>query len=270
MISSSQKKYPFFLGSTSYVYHADILTNVTRLAPLVDDIELVIFTADEENNLPSRDLLQTIDKIAGEKGCGFTIHLPLHLFFGARNDEFRQSSIILAADTINCTRSLDPRGYVLHLNGPVTDRQCEEADWNTWIERCCSSLDEISSRSVPLSYICIENLEGYDITRLCSVLDAIDVSLCLDIGHLWLQEKDPVPFIETYGERIKIVHLHGINKRDHSSLIHADKNEVYRVLDALKAHSFSGVLTLEVFSTGDLFTSIEVVEMWAAGRSGVS
>ena len=41
---------PFRLGTTSYIIPADILPNVRYLADKVDDIELVLFEADDYSN----------------------------------------------------------------------------------------------------------------------------------------------------------------------------------------------------------------------------
>ena len=46
-------KRTFRLGSTSYVYPDDILPNVGKLATVVDDIELVLFKADDYGTNPT-------------------------------------------------------------------------------------------------------------------------------------------------------------------------------------------------------------------------
>ncbi len=52
MLKSLKNRFPFRLGTTSYIIPADLMTNVRLLSPLVDDIELVLFEADDESNLP--------------------------------------------------------------------------------------------------------------------------------------------------------------------------------------------------------------------------
>lgn len=42
----------FRLGSTSYVWPADILPKVRQLGPRVDDVELVLFEVEGNSNLP--------------------------------------------------------------------------------------------------------------------------------------------------------------------------------------------------------------------------
>lgn len=47
------------IGATSYTYSADILTNVKKLAGLVQDVELVLFEIeDPERDIPSQALVR--------------------------------------------------------------------------------------------------------------------------------------------------------------------------------------------------------------------
>ena len=56
---------PFRLGTTSYIWPDDILPNVRQLAPLVDDIELVLFESDEYgSNLPDKDVIAELKQLA--------------------------------------------------------------------------------------------------------------------------------------------------------------------------------------------------------------
>jgi sugar phosphate isomerase/epimerase len=260
-------RYPFPVGTTSFVYHADILTNVQNLASLVDDIELVLFVVEKEDNLPSPGLLDQITGIAGPAGMGFTVHLPLHLALGGPRENDRLSSVCLAADIINLTECIRPRGYIIHLNRDTPGAETTDESWTTWTEFCCTSLADIINRTGAASCLCIENLESYEISRLEPVLSQLPVSLCLDIGHLWVQGINPVPVIEHYAENIRIIHLHGIDKRDHSSLEHMEFREVKNVMDALLGCGFTGVVTLEVFGYDDLLTSLTVLKRWAGERN---
>ncbi len=67
------------LGTTSYINPADIITNARKLAGRVDDIELVIFQADHEDDLPDRDAIDELIQIASDHNMTYTVHLPLNL-----------------------------------------------------------------------------------------------------------------------------------------------------------------------------------------------
>ena len=62
-----------------------------------------------------------------------------------------------------------------------------------------------------------------------------------------------------------MIHIHGINGRDHQSLVWQAPTEVKRVLDFLEDTKFAGVLTLEIFNLDDLRSSKQVVEQWENG-----
>jgi sugar phosphate isomerase/epimerase len=91
------------------------------------------------------------------------------------------------------------------------------------------------------------------------VLDRIPVSRCVDVGHLWLDGHDPIPYLRAALPRTRVVHLHGIAGRDHRSLAFMPGEHVRAVLDELRRANYSGVLTLEIFSEEDFISSMEVI-----------
>ena len=65
------KRFPFRIGTTSYIIPEDILPNVVFLADLVDDIELVLFEVDNgPNNLPDKKVIAELVKIARQHQIG--------------------------------------------------------------------------------------------------------------------------------------------------------------------------------------------------------
>jgi hypothetical protein len=48
---------PFRIGTTSYIYPDDILPNVHRLKGKIDDIELVLFEANNAGNIPLAEVV---------------------------------------------------------------------------------------------------------------------------------------------------------------------------------------------------------------------
>jgi sugar phosphate isomerase/epimerase len=79
------------------------------------------------------------------------------------------------------------------------------------------------------------------------------------VGHFWLQEADPLAFLERWSDRVRVVHLHGIAARDHASLAHKPQERLDPVVDYLRQR-FQGVLTLEVFSREDFESSLEALK----------
>ena len=107
--------------------------------------------------------------------------------------------------------------------------------------------------------LCVENLENYPPEHLLPLLAETPASLCIDVGHLWLTGRDPLPFLEAHLPRSRVIHLHGTGERDHQSLLKQGTGPVAAVLSLLVARRFDGVLTLEVFGREDFASSRRLV-----------
>ncbi len=108
--------------------------------------------------------------------------------------------------------------------------------------------------------LAVENLETYPLDFIQPVLDRIPVSRCVDIGHLWLDDHDPIPYLRSALARTRVVHIHGIAERDHRSLSFMSQEKVRKVWNELIQAGYEGVLTLEIFSEEDFISSLEVIE----------
>jgi len=260
------KNIPFRVGTTSYIYRADIFPNVKKLAHIIDDIELVLFDCGDDDGVPKPDVLDKIKKIGCKSEMSFTIHLPLSLSLGDPDKATRDTSVDLVSKIIDRTNIVTPAAYIIHLNSGKSADSDFSAGWYAWTTSCRESLRVIIPQVKDAGALCIENLESYHPSRLAPIIETLPVSLCLDIGHLWVQNLDPVLFIEKYRERIRVVHIHGINKRDHASLEYVDKNELNRALNALVEIGFNGILTIEVFNKRDLKRSLRKIREWSNSR----
>jgi sugar phosphate isomerase/epimerase len=117
MMKRLKNRFPFRLGTTSYIIPADLMTNVRFLAPYVDDIELVLFEADDESNLPDEKTISTLHEIACSNDLSYTVHLPLGLLLGAVDEEERRRSVKKALHIVELTSPLNPAAYVVHFEG---------------------------------------------------------------------------------------------------------------------------------------------------------
>jgi sugar phosphate isomerase/epimerase len=91
------------------------------------------------------------------------------------------------------------------------------------------------------------------------VLDRIPVSRCVDIGHLWLDGHDPIPYLQAALPHTRVVHMHGLAERDHRSLAFMPLEKARTVWEELVRTDYAGVLTLEIFSEDDFLSSLEVI-----------
>lgn len=261
--------YPFRLGTTSYIIPADILLNVQYLADKVQDVELVLFEVDDgPNNLPMPEVIDELIELADEHDLTYTVHLPLDLHLGADGDE-QHVSLIKARTLIERTRALKPWAYVMHLDGrEVKDKPTAEAlaRWQTQSQR---ALELVAEWAGGTNRVAVENLERYPLDFISPVLDQLPVGRCVDVGHLWLDGHDPVPYLREALPRTRVIHLHGIVERDHQSLVHMLPEQIDPVIGLLLHQKYAGVLTLEIFGEDDFYSSVAALarsarSIWAS------
>jgi sugar phosphate isomerase/epimerase len=254
------KNLPFRLGTTSYIIPADILPNAHYLAGKVRDIELILFEVDDgPNNLPSREVIDELVQIAGQFNLSYTVHLPLDLKLGDDGSEHDQS-LVKARKVIDCTRALAPWTYVLHLDGRSVRTSTDGERIGRWQDQSVRALEIVSAWAGGAEKLAVENLETYPLDFIQPVLERIPVSRCVDVGHLWLDGHDPIPYLQAALPRTRVVHMHGLAGRDHRSLAFMAAEKVQAVWDELIRLDYQGVLTLEIFSEEDFMSSLKMIE----------
>jgi sugar phosphate isomerase/epimerase len=252
--------YPFRLGTTSYIIPANILPNARYLVGKVRDIELILFEVDDgPNNLPPPAAIDELLQIASEHDLTYTVHLPLDLKLGEDGSEYDQS-LVKAKRVIECTRPLEPWAYVLHLDGKSVRTSTDKELIQRWQSQSVRALEIVSAWAGGAEKLAVENLESYPLDFIQPVLDRISVSRCVDIGHLWLDGHDPIPYLHSAMPRTRVIHMHGIAERDHRSLAFMPEEKVRAVWEELIHMNYTGVLTLEIFSEEDFVSSLEVIE----------
>jgi adenosylcobalamin phosphodiesterase len=250
---------PFRLGTTSYIIPDEILPNARYLASRVRDVELVLFELDEgPSNFPDTAVIRELKAIAATSELTYTVHLPLDLRLGADGEE-QHVSLVKAHRVIEATQNLTPYAYVLHLDGREVRDSSDPRALQGWQDQAVRALELVAGWAGGPERLAVENLEGYRLDFWEPVLARILVSQCVDIGHLWLAGHDPVSYLTQALPRTRVVHLHGIDNRDHQSLRHVPDEKLDRVLNYLVEQTYQGVLTLEIFNEADLQTSLEAI-----------
>ncbi|PKN59704.1 MAG: xylose isomerase [Deltaproteobacteria bacterium HGW-Deltaproteobacteria-11] len=252
--------FPFRLGTTSYIIPADILSNVRYLAGKVQDVELVLFDVDDGmNNLPSGEEIDELRRIGSDNDLTYTVHLPLDLRL-ADDGTACHASIDKARRVIDCTRRLDPWAYILHLDGKSVRHGASSGVMQDWLEQAVRSLEIVGECAGGVEKLAVENLEGYPLDFYEPVLKRIAVSRTVDIGHLWLDGHDAGAYLHGALPRTRVVHIHGIDGRDHKSLANVSQERLRAVLSEIVRTSYRGVLTVEVFSEEDFLTSSAAIQ----------
>jgi sugar phosphate isomerase/epimerase len=233
---------PMRLGTTSYIYPADIITNVKRLAGKVSDVELVIFEANSDSDLPDEAAIARLAQLAANHAMTYTVHLPLDLGLPGNSD-----SLQTALKVVRVTKELSPHGFIIHLDG---NAEAGSKKLERWAEGSCGVLQALGDELGNLDRLCVENLDGQSPVMVSSILDKFPVSCCIDVGHLWKQGLDPLPCLDMWLPRCRVVHIHGVGKSDHKALSVMSEALLDPVVELL-SDRFDGVVTIEVFSDDD-------------------
>jgi sugar phosphate isomerase/epimerase len=261
--SGLKGRFPFRLGTSSYILPADILPNAEFLAPLVDDVELVLFESDEQSNLPDRGTVERLAELGRRQNLSYTLHLPLDVRLGDSNEVVRKRSVAKCLAVLERMTPLDPLASAVHFDWD--GRGGLPGDIDAWRERLSRSAAELLTAGVHPRDLCVETLaHPFEIIEP-AVLER-DLSVCLDVGHLLLAGRSPEEFLDRHLERCRIVHLHGIvDGRDHADLGGLDPELLARLLTRLSgAGAADRIVTIEVFSQADFEKSLAVLERFVS------
>ncbi|HOF04894.1 MAG TPA: cobamide remodeling phosphodiesterase CbiR [Syntrophales bacterium] len=246
-------RFPFRLGTTSYILPDAIIPNVRFLGPLLDEVELVLFESGREDNLPSAADIATLSALGKSHDLTYNVHLPTDILLGHPDAAVRRAACATVMRFYERTRSLPPTMYCLHLekggNGePAPDRV------GSWLTNLLYSLENLLSAGLPRDRVAVENID-YTFRWVYPLIREFDLPICLDIGHLLIQGEDLETYLDLYGDRTIMIHLHGLEAgRDHRSLAGIPDRE-WRIIAAF-LKDYRGGLSLEVFSREDLRRSL--------------
>jgi sugar phosphate isomerase/epimerase len=241
---------PFRVGTTSYIVADDLVANAAFLAPHVQDMQLVLFDLpDGPSNLPDAATVARLAAIGAEADLSYTVHLTS------------------AATVIDRTRALAPRAWVGHLDGrSVRAQDFPAAAVAAWQAQVTPTVVQTGALAGGAAQLAIENLESYPPDFVTPVVVAAQTSRCVDVGHLWLDDHDPLAPLLAVWPRLRVVHLHGVSAdrterhRDHRSLALTSPAQLDRIVQVLLARQYAGVLTLEVFGEADFWASLRALE----------
>ena len=249
--------WPFKLATTSYIYPDHLLPNVVKLAPFFDEIELVLFESEGQNNLPEEAEIRALKEFSSGQGINFNVHLPIDIFLGDRREEVRARGISALKRGIERTLPLHPSTYTLHFSLRDPNGKDEE-DISSWRMRLIQSLEKMERWGIAPKKIYIETL-GYPFEWIEDIVNDFGFSVCLDLGHILLYGQDLQRYMDKYLSQSSIVHFHGFqNGMDHLGIDHLDGKTVNLILSHLQ--DYTGVLSIEVFSLNDLKNSLKTLE----------
>jgi sugar phosphate isomerase/epimerase len=256
----------FRLGTTSFIWPDRMAPNVRRLGPLVDDVELLLFSVDED--LPDAAEVAELAALGREHALSFSVHTPLDASLASEDEARRQLGVARVRRAIEWGQPLAPSGYPVHVYlGDGEHDPAPPRDLDAWRARATRSLEALLLETgVAPRALCVECLD-YDFALVAPVVRALGLSMALDVGHLMRDGCGLAAALDTWLPLARLIQLHGTRPdgRDHVSLAYAPRAEVAGLLRVLDERGWDGVLTLEVFSERDLLESLALVRELRGG-----
>ena len=250
LLKSYRGIFPFSIGTTSYIYPDKILPNVKKLAPYLDEIEILLFESDRES-LPDKEEIKQLAAIADNFSISYNIHLPMDIYLGSEDLSARNYALDTIKEIVNLTSPLPCSTYTLHI-------ESFSKDMEKWKYHSFKSMEKLAASGIKPEKISVKTLL-YPFEWIEKIITDFPFSICMDTGHLMLLQIDPLTFFNKYIDRISIIHIHGVeNKRDHISLARLEGKKIETILNILK--KFTGIVSIEVFSFDDLDSSLKLLD----------
>lgn len=223
--------------------------------------------------------IERLAALQADTGVTYTVHLPLwSVEPSTLLTPVRQGSVQALADIVRATQPLAPEAYVIHATGALAaefyrmrlPEQARAIILRQFQARALESLRALLAETgLPARKLAVETVEfPFDLTL--ELAEALDLSLCLDTGHILSGFAGPVDLfdaLERMLPRLIEVHLHDSPRwtpgspiaygLDHQALGRGDL-DVGRLLDRLAAANFTGPLIFEL-NVPEALASLAVV-----------
>ena len=248
--------FPFNIGTTSFIYPDDYVPNVKMLGPYLENVELLLFESNHTDALPSEKVIGELANLAKDFNLTYNVHLPTDVSISSRDPQQQSIAVETIIRVAERVAPLSPTTLTLHV--PYNETSLDEDDVKSWQERVIKHLAKILANGTPSHLISIENLD-YPFEILDPIISELDLTICLDCGHLMLHGDDILAFFNTYSAKTAIIHLYGVAKNHfHGALDQLSETKMAPIMRLLA--KFNGIVSMEVFSYTHLDTSLKFME----------
>jgi sugar phosphate isomerase/epimerase len=246
-----KNRFPFRLGTTSFIHPAGYSDNVRLLAPLVDEIELLFL---ESEHLPSADQISTLKDLAESLDITYNVHLPMDISLADPSPDIRRRSREAVIRALERAAPLNAGTHTLHVTFEMANRNRKGVE--NWQACATESLAQLlTGAPMGANTLSVETLD-FPPRWLAPVVSRLGLPVCVDIGHIVRFGFDLKETLSLFAGTIDIFHLHGVTGRqDHRALDHLALEAREQVAGQLK--NFRGSVSLEVFSAKDLADSMD-------------
>jgi sugar phosphate isomerase/epimerase len=250
--------YPFKLATTSFIYPDDYIPNVKMLGSYFDEIELLIFESKDIESLFPKSVIDELNRLSKDLDIGYNIHLPTDISISAGDKNLQFDAIESYKRIIDRMLPLAPSSFFLHV--PYDERDTEDPTVEKWCQRIRTNLGQLLDGTVDAPLVSVENLD-YPVDFIEDITRELNLSICMDVGHLIIYGNDITDIFRKYSSRISSIHLHGVEKnQDHLGIDQLPQRYISPVMETLK--HFRGILSIEVFSYLHLIPSLQTLENW--------
>ena len=250
--------YPFKLATTSFIYPDAYIPNVKMLGTYFDEIELLLFESKDIESLFPNSVIKELKGLSNDLDIGYNIHLPTDISISTGDTRLQFDAIERYKRTIDRMLPLAPSTYFLHV--PYEEPDAKDPTVENWRRRIRANLRKLLDGTVDAPLVSIETLD-YPVDLIEGIVHELDLSLCMDVGHLILCGYDILDIFRKHSSRISSIHLHGVEKnQDHLGLDHLPQRYISPVMEILR--DFKGILSIEIFSYRHLIPSLHALENW--------
>jgi sugar phosphate isomerase/epimerase len=250
--------YPFKIGTTSFIYPDLYVPNVRMLGPFVDEIELLLFESGPVASLLSEKVIGDLQRLSREFNLTYNVHLPTDIALSDPNPIRREQTVAKLLNIIERLERLSPSTCTLHLPLPADGSGVEPV--RKWQDIVYGNLVKMVQSGVPAERIAVETLD-YPFEIMETIINELNLSICMDVGHLIMQGDDIQTFFNRNAGAVVIIHLHGVQDgKDHLSLDRLPGIQLQPVLEILQ--KFKKTVSLEVFNFEYLQASLNVLEKY--------
>ncbi|MFQ5432328.1 MAG: cobamide remodeling phosphodiesterase CbiR [Nitrospinota bacterium] len=252
LFADSIKSIPLKIGAPSFVFPAGYAANVELLGGIFDEIQLLILEPLESSPLDDNELSELVR--LKNNGVTYSVHLPVPSGIAHKNENGVKS-------VINIIKTFMPIGvenFVLHVENSADTSEPGLA------ARMISKILEITG--VEPEMICVENLHtGFE--EVWENVESTGASICFDAGHLLFKGGDPIEFIDRYGDRIRMAHIHGTDVKDHRPLNGMPEGMLEKILQMFIDIKLPCAVIIENYSVDEMTQSLRCL-CDAAGKLG--
>lgn len=264
---SYKKKYPFRLGTTSFIYPDDYAENVRRLAPFLDEIEILLFESLYDGGLPDKKEISALYRLKELHQIAYNIHLPTDISIADTQKRKQVNAIDIIKNIFDRVDLLSPETFTLHI--PWDDKKLFSENKNEWLDAAFTGINALLEYGISPRKISIENLM-YPYEWFYPVVKEFDLAVTMDIGHLIVQGLDIEDMNHMFSDRISMIHFHGVDRSgnkasDHVSLTCLEDSEIRKVMEILT--SYQNGVSIEVFSFDNLQSSLDCFCQFFPGKT---